>query len=347
MHARDRGRAGPYRTTQRMHVAPDSFSAEAVAQTIEQAHRRIGPYIRRTPLERSPFLSQRHGAHVYLKLENYQVTQSFKARGAFSALLALDDSARANGVVTSSTGNHANAMAHAMGMLAVDGEIWVPSTISSAKRAQIEARGATLRLLEGDPGEVEVMAREEARRTGRVYVSPYNDPYVIAGQGTVACEILASLRDCDDILVPVGGGGLISGVAAWVRARAPHVRVTGVLPENSPVISESVKAGRLYEVAWTDTLSDATVGWAEPGSITFPMCRDWVDEWLLVSESGIREGIRQMVGMHSMLVEGAGALGTAALLTYPERFAGRRIALVISGARIPPYTLAAVCSSRD
>lgn len=321
-------------------MAVNAFTAEAIADAVDAAATRIAPYLRETPLEHSPFLSREGGPEAYLKLENYQLTQSFKARGAFNALLSLDADGRARGVVTSSTGNHANAMAHAMALLGIAGEIWVPASISAAKRAQLEARGARLRLLEGDPGRVEVAAREEAERTGRVYVSPYNDAAVIAGQGTVAREILAALPECDEILVPVGGGGLIAGIAGWVRARHPRVRVTGVLPENSPVISESVKAGRLLELPWTASLSDATVGWAEPGSITFPMCRDWVDDWLLVSEAQIRAAVRLLVGMHSMLVEGAGALSTAALCADPGRFAGRRVALVVSGARIAPYVLA-------
>jgi threonine dehydratase len=325
----------------------NAFNAGEVADCIETAAARIAPWIRHTPLERSPFLSGDGGAEVFLKLENYQLTQSFKARGAFNALLALGAEDRARGVVTSSTGNHANAMAHAMGVLGIAGEIWVPATISAAKRAQLDARGAKLRLVEGDPGEVEVMARAEAGRSGRVYVSPYNDPQVVAGQGTIAREILADLADCDDILVPVGGGGLISGIAAWVRAREPRVRITGVLPANSPVISESVRAGRLLDIPWTESLSDATVGWAEPGSITFPMCRDWVDDWLLVSEAQIRSAIRTMVGMHSMLVEGAGALATAAFCANAARFAGRRVALVVSGARIPGYTLAKILATDD
>jgi len=328
-------------------VPADSFSAESVAATIDAAAARITPYLRVTPLECSPFLSRPGGPEAFLKLENYQLTQSFKARGAFNALLSLDASERARGVVTSSTGNHANAMAHALALLGIAGEIWVPATISAAKRAQLEARGARLRLLEGDPGRVEVAAREEAQRSDRVYVSPYNDAAVIAGQGTIAREILTALPECDEILVPVGGGGLISGIAAWVRARAPRVRVTGVLPANSPVISESVRAGRLLEIPWTESLSDATVGWAEPGTITFPMCRDWVDDWLLVSEAEIRAAIRLLVGMHSMLVEGAGALATAALCANPGRFAGRRVALVVSGARIPPYVLAGILASQD
>jgi threonine dehydratase len=316
---------------------------QEMADRIEQAAARIAPHVRRTPLERSPFIGGNGGAQVHLKLENHQVTQSFKARGAFSALLALGAAQRAPGVVTSSTGNHANAMAHALAQLGIAGEIWVPATISQAKRAQLEARRANLRLVEGDPGRVEVLARAEAERSGRVYVSPYNDREVIAGQGTVAREVFEQMPGpIDEILVPVGGGGLIAGIAAWVRAHHPQTRVTGVLPSNSPVMTESIRAGQLLEIPWTPSLSDATVGWAEPGAMTFAMCRDWVDDWLLVEETQIRAAIRTLVGMHSMLVEGAGALSTAAVQANPERFAGKVVVLVVSGARIPPATLAEI-----
>lgn len=324
---------------------PDSFSAELIAARIDTAAGRIAPWIRRTPVEHTGFLSRLIGGEVQMKLENHQITASFKARGAFNALLAMDADQRRRGVVTSSTGNHANAMAHAMPLLGIQGEIWVPETVSPVKRAQLEMRGAHLKLVGGDPGEVEALARQEAERTGRVYVSPYNDHDVVAGQGTIARELLEQLGDFDEILVPVGGGGLISGISAYLKAHRPAIKVTGVLPENSPVISESVKAGRLLDIAWTESLSDATVGWAEHGSITFPMCRDWVDDWMLVSEACIRESLKMNIDMHSMLVEGAGALAGGALLADPARFAGRRVVLLICGARIAASTLAKVLAA--
>ena len=324
----------------------DAFDAHTIAAHVDAAAARIAPWIRRTPVERSGHLSALTGADVWMKLENQQITASFKARGAFNALLSLDDATRAGGVVTSSTGNHANAMAHAMPLLDVDGEIWVPDTVSPVKRAQLEMRGATLKLVGGDPGEVEGLARQEAARSGRHYVSPYNDHDVVAGQGTIAVELLEQLADIDEILVPVGGGGLVSGIAGYLKAHRPTLKVTGVLPENSPVISESVKAGHLFDVPWTESLSDATVGWAEPGSITFPMCRDWVDDWVLVSEARIRESLRMNIDMHSMLVEGAGALAGGALLAEPERWRGKRVVLVICGARIAASTLAKVLAEK-
>ena len=327
-------------------TSPPVYPAEQLARAVDEAAARIGPLIRTTPLERSPHLSESAGAEVYLKFENFQVTNSFKARGALNALLLLNSEDRARGVVTSSTGNHANAMAHALTLLGIEGEIWVPTTTSQAKLDQLRARGANLELVDGDPSEVEVAAREHADAEGRVYVSPYNDPDVIAGQGTVAAELATQLAGgFDDVLVPVGGGGLIAGIAGFLRARHPDSQVLGVVPENSPVMAESVTAGELLRSPWEPSLSDATVGWAEPGSITFPMCRDWVADWILVSEDAIAEALRTLIAYHSVLAEGAGALSTAALLSQPERFAGRTVVLIISGARIPVDKLAGVLSA--
>lgn len=326
------------------------MNAADVAAEVEAARERIRPWVRETPLERSPYLSALTGAEVYLKEENLQVTQSFKARGAFNALLALSPDERGRGVVTSSTGNHANACAHAMPLLGIEGEIWVPATTSRAKLDQLEAKGAKLVLVDDDPGRVELLARAEAERSGRVFVSPYNDPKVIGGQGTIAAEIVGQLgdgehgRSPDAIFVPVGGGGLMAGIAGWLKAGGHTTRVVGCQPSNSPVFARSAEAGELLEPPWEPSLSDATVGWAEPGTITFPLCRDHVDAWVEVEEGAIADAIRLVVSQHSQLVEGAGALAVACLLADPAPYAGQRVVLVLSGARIPADKLAHVLS---
>lgn len=319
------------------------MDAAAVATEVAAARDRIRGWVRETPLERSPHLSAHTGADVYLKEENLQVTQSFKARGAFNALLALSDEERARGVVTSSTGNHANACAYAMPLLGIAGEIWVPATTSQAKLDQLEAKGARLVLVDDDPGRVESLARAEAESSGRVFVSPYNDPKVIGGQGTIAVEIVEQLGAAPDALfAPVGGGGLMAGIAAWLKAGGHPTHVVGCQPSNSPVFARSVAAGELLEPPWEASLSDATVGWAEPGAITFPLCRDHVDTWVEVDEDAIATAIRLVVEQHSMLVEGAGALAIACLLADPAPYAERSVVLVLSGARIPAEKLAAI-----
>lgn len=309
------------------------------AREVGLAADRIGPYIRETPLEPSPFLSRETGADVHLKLECVQVTGSFKARGALNKLLSLGAAERARGVVAASTGNHGLAVAHALALLGIAGEIFLPASVSPAKLEGLRARGARLRLVDEDPGVVETVARQDADRTGRIYVSPYNDPQVIGGQGTVGVELLRQLEELDAVLVPVGGGGLVGGIGAWLKERAPSVRIVGCQPAACPILVESVKAGRLLELPSAPSLSDATVGLIEAGAITFPLCRACVDDWLVVDEPAIRAALRLVLERQSVLIEGAAALPVAALLAARDRWRGARVALVLSGSHIALPTL--------
>ena len=310
------------------------------AREVALAANRIGPYIRETPLEPAPFLSRETGADVHLKLECVQVTGSFKARGACNKLLSLSSAERARGVVAASTGNHGLAVAHAMDLLGIAGEIFLPASVSPAKLEALRARGARVRLVDEDPGVVETVARRDAEGTGRIYVSPYNDPQVIGGQGTVGVELLRRLEGIDAVLVPVGGGGLIGGIGAWLKERAPRVRIVGCQPAACPIMAESVKAGRLLELASAPSLSDATVGLLEAGAITFPLCRACVDDWLVVDEPAIRAALRLVLERQSVLIEGAAALPVGALLAARDRWRGARVALVLSGSHIALPALA-------
>ncbi|MEX1046102.1 MAG: pyridoxal-phosphate dependent enzyme [Actinomycetota bacterium] len=311
----------------------EDLSAAQIATDVERASEAIAPYIRETPVERSPFLSKATGSDVYLKFENFQVTGSFKARGAFNALLSLTQEEKQGGVVTSSTGNHANAMAHALSVLGIEGEILLPLNASPAKIEALEARGANLRLIEGDPNETDLVARRLAEQTGRVFVSAYNDRRVIAGQGTVASELERQLDGFDAIFVPVGGGGLIAGIAGYLASK--KTEVIGCQAAASPVMAKSVEAGGLVDVPWESSLSDATVGPLEQGTLTLPICIDHVDKWILPDEDEIAEALRLVLGRHSVMVEGAAVLSVAALLKESGEFSGRRTVLVISGSRIP------------
>lgn len=319
-----------------------AFSAADAAHEVALAEPRIRRYVRETPLEPSPFLSRESGADVHLKLECVQVTGSFKARGAFSKLLSLSEAERARGIVAASTGNHGLATAHALGLLGIAGEIFLPSSVSPAKLDGLRARGVRVRLVDDDPGVVETVARREADRTGRVYVSPYNDAQVIGGQGTVAVELLRQLEGLDAVLVPVGGGGLISGIAAHVKEGAPQARVVGCQPAACAIMVESVKAGRVVELPSEPSLSDATVGLVEAGAITLPVCRASVDEWVVVDEPAICAALRLVLERQSLLIEGAGALPVAALLAAGRRWQGARVALVLSGSHIALPSLAAL-----
>ena len=323
-------------------IPPAALDPGEAADEVAAAERRIRGHIRETPLEPSPALSAATGAEVHVKLETAQVTGSFKARGAFNKLLALSAAERAAGVVAASTGNHALATAHALGVLDVPGEIFLPASVSPAKLQALRARGAQLRLIDDDPGLVETIARRAADETGRTYVSPYNDRHVIGGQGTVAVELRRQLDGFDAVLVPAGGGGLIAGIAADLARHAPKARVIGCQPLACPILIESTRTGRLVELPSTPSISDATVGLLEPGAITFPLCRDLVSEWLGVAEPELRAAVRFVIEKQSVLVEGAAALPVAALLGAGERWRGARVVLVLSGSHISLPVLAAV-----
>jgi threonine dehydratase len=325
-----------------MRASYTKYSAADVAGDVVQAMGRIRRYVRETPVEESVALSRETGARVLLKLESAQVSGSFKARGAFNKLLSLTTAERAAGIVTASTGNHALATAHALATLGLEGEIFLPTTASAVKVDALRARGARLRLVDADPGAVEVAARAHAGETGRVYVSPYNDPEIIGGQGTIALELTEDVDAFDGVVVPVGGGGLIAGIAGFLKATRPGVRVIGCQPSASAVMTRSVEAGHLLELPSGDSISDATVGLVEQGSITFPVCQACVDEWALVEESDLRSAIRLIAAHHSILIEGAAALAVAALRQSEGRYRGGTVVLVLSGSHIGLPLLASI-----
>ncbi|HSE97240.1 MAG TPA: threonine/serine dehydratase, partial [Blastocatellia bacterium] len=266
---------------------------QVTIEDIRRATARIGPAVRLTPLERSRRLSEVAGRDVWLKLECFQTTGSFKIRGAMSRLAALDGAEKTRGVLTVSAGNHGLAVAHCAEELGLDAVIVVPR---SASRAKVEAiRRYRVSLVEEGASydEAERAAREMERESERVFVSPYNDPFVIAGQGTVALEMLEERPELDCLLVPVGGGGLIAGVAVAARAVKPGIKIYGVEPAASPTMTRSLEAGRIIEIEEDETVADGLAGNIEPGSITFPIIQRLVDEMILVDEEAIRKAVRR------------------------------------------------------
>jgi threonine dehydratase len=307
---------------------------EVCREEIEAARARIGSRIRLTPCRISEHLSGLVGGEVFLKLESLQETGSFKLRGVMNAILWLGPAAAGRILVAASTGNHGAAFAHAVSKLGLEGRLYMPRSASTAKVERVRATGLPLELVGEDCVEAELAAAAWAREHGAVWISPYNDPRVVAGQATVAAELLDQLSGFDEVLVPVGGGGLIGGMAACLKAVRHEVRVIGCQPRASCVMARSVAAGRLLELPSLPTLSDATAGGVEQGSITFELCRDLVDEWILVDEDEIAAAIRLVHEQEDLIVEGAAALPVAALLGGRERFRGRRVVLVLSGGGI-------------
>ena len=317
----------------------DAISLPALQAEILQSADRIAPFIRRTPLDEALALSQLGGDEVYLKQENLQHTGSFKLRGAFNKVLSLAPDDRARGVVTASSGNHGAAVAYALRTLGAPGVIFVPAHAAAVKVDAIRRLGAEVRFHGEDSVDTEVYARAHAERTGQVYISPYNDRAIVAGQGTAGAEIATDLPAIDAVYVTVGGGGLVSGVAAALKAQRPDTRVVGCLPANSPVMYESVRAGRIIDMPSLPTLSDGSAGGIEHGTITFALCRALVDDWVLVSEEEIAAAMRLVMETQHLLIEGAAGAAVAGYLKDPQRGRGRTVAVVLCGGNIDLGTL--------
>ncbi|KAB2849842.1 MAG: threonine/serine dehydratase [Hyphomicrobiaceae bacterium] len=315
-----------------------------IVQEVEAAEARIRPHVRQTPLEWSPALSELSGAHVFLKCENLQHTGSFKVRGALSKVLSLSPEEIARGVITASTGNHGAAVAYALGKLGASAAVFVPEGASPAKVAAIERLGGTVRRHGTDSGETEAFARRHATESGAVFVSPYNDPRVIGGQGTIGIELLRQLPDLDAALVSLGGGGLISGIAAYLKANKPGVRVIGCSPENSQVMIKSVAAGWILDLPSLPTLSDGTAGGVEADSMTFPLVRDLVDDFVTVTEEEIASAMRRCLEVHHMLIEGSAGVALAAFEKQAAHWRGKHVVIVLCGANISLPALRSVIS---
>jgi threonine dehydratase len=332
-----------------LQAAPPAAMASAAAApaddliaAIDQAARALRPYVRATPLHHSPQLSELTGADVHLKLENWQHTGSFKLRGAMNKLLSLSPAQRAAGVVAASSGNHGAAVAYGCRLLGATGVVFVPEHAAPAKLAAMRRYGVEVRPLGDDSLVSEQAARRYAAEQGLAYISPYNDPAVVAGQGTLGLEIAGQLPEVAVVFVAVGGGGLISGVAAALKAHNPQVQVIGCLPQNSPVMAVSVQQGEIVELPSLPTLSDGTAGGIETGAITFDLCRALVDDWLLVSEAEIAAAMRLLIEGDHQLVEGAAAVPVAALLKSADRWRGQQVAVILCGGNISLPTLAAI-----
>jgi threonine dehydratase len=298
------------------------------------AYRRIRPDIRRTDLEQSAGLSELSGARVHVKWEGDQITGSFKLRGALNKLRTLSPEQRRAGVVTASTGNHGLAVAYAAKLEGIGLTLFLPENASAIKREKIEATGIRPEFFGRDCEKTEIHARAVASEKGCVFISPYNDPDVIAGQGTAAIEIIEDLSGVEAVIVPVGGGGLIAGIAGTIKSLVPGARVFGVEPETSAFMKASIDRGGLVSFPERPTVADAVAGGIEPGSITFPLCLTYVDDYILVSEEGIARAMALIHKLHDRIVEGAGALAVAGLLAAPERFLGKRVVCVSSGSNI-------------
>jgi threonine dehydratase len=315
------------------------------ARDVLAAHARLRRYLSPSPLRRCDWLSDSCGADVALKLESVQVTNSFKIRGALNALQRLAEAGETR-AVTASAGNHGRAMAFAGRRLGVAVTVFTPASAPETKKRAIQGLGADLRDRAEDYDAAETQARDHAAKTGSPFISPYNHPDVIAGAGTVALEILEATPDVEVVMVPVGGGGLISGIATVVKHAAPHVRVVGVEAQASQPFAAALAAGEIRPIDVGASIADGLVGNLERGAMTFEYVRRYVHALVSVTEDALEQAIHGLAEHEHLIVEGAGAAATAAVLGCAAVPAGARAVVLVTGGNIDVETFAEVLHRR-
>lgn len=320
------------------------LSQDASISEIRAAARRLAGKVVHTPVKASAWLSSATGADVVLKLENLQVTGSFKYRGALNCLSVLAEQGQQK-VVTASAGNHALGIAEATRLTEIEATIFVPKTVSSAKLEKLKRYSCELVLAGDDCLQTEELARAFGNREENCrYISPYNNADVIAGQGTVALELLQVLPDLDTLVVAVGGGGLISGVALAARSHNPKMRIVGVVAEHAPVMKRCVEAGSIIDVEETCTVADTIAGNIEKDSITFAIARSLVDEWVAVPERCIRQTMFDFLSHEGMLIEGSASAAVASVAYRIVPLNPReKVGVIVCGGNVAREVWQAVC----
>lgn len=305
-----------------------------VPQLVLEAVERCQDHLSATPLEYSMYLSKKIEGEVWLKLDSMQRTSSFKFRGALNKILSLTEAELDKGIVSASTGNYALAIAEAMAIRKRRATIFVAENLDSSRLEILRGHGLDIIVYGKEAWDAEKEARRTAEENDKIYISPYNDPVVVGGQGTCGYEISKQLPDLDAALFACGGGGLVAGSAGWLKTHNPDVEVFGVSPENSPVMYESLKVGKIVEMETFPTLADTCGGGIDLDSITFEPCQRYVEEIVLLTETEIEEAIRLLFEQHRLVVEGSAALSVGGLLIRKERFKGKKVVAVICGRNI-------------
>ena len=306
---------------------------------VRSARLSISSHVLPTPMLPAPKLSALTGAEVFVKYENLQVTNSFKERGARAKLASLSAEERARGVIAMSAGNHAQAVAYHAARLGIPASVVMPVTTPFVKVAATRAYGAEV-VLDGESiTEAQARAEAMARERNLTWVHPYDDAHVIAGQGTIALEMLEQVADLDTLVIPIGGGGLISGIAVAAKAIKPGIDIVGVEAALYPSMRNAIHGG--HKPIGGATLAEGIAG-KKVGKLTLPIIRALVSDILLVDEEHIERAANAYLTLQKTMAEGAGAAGLAAMLAQPARFAGKKIGLVLCGGNIDPRILASI-----
>lgn len=308
-------------------------------QDIYAAHARISRWARHTPLEPSPVL----GRNIYLKLENLQRTGSFKLRGALNRTQSLSAAEQACGVVAASAGNHAQGVALGCALLGVSAVVVMPESTPRTKVLATQRYGAEVRRMGRTYDEAEAAARQIEREAGRVFISPYNDALVVAGQGTIALELLQDLPDLARVIVPVGSGGLISGIAVALKTINPAIRLIGVTSRATPAMYNHLKGAHLPQLP---TIAEGLAGEVEAGAITLELAR-LTDDIVLVEESAIAQAIAWLVETHHLIAEGSGAVGIAAMLAGALPVEDGPTAIIVTGGNLEAQDLFEILQFTD
>ena len=303
---------------------------------IAEACNRIYRLVQQTPVARLPRDPRIPATcRAFAKLEQLQTTGSFKLRGAANMIMSLSSGAAAAGVVASSTGNHGLGVAAAAQHRGIDAEVFLSSQVPEAKWKKIAAYGARIRMVGQNPLEAEIVARTAASESGRTYVSPYNDWHVVAGQGTIGVELAQQIENIDSVFIATGGGGLISGVGTYLRQKSPRTEIVGCWPENSRVLYECLRVGKVSDFPESYTLSESTAGGVEPGSITFELARAAMHRGVLVSEDAILNAMK-WARERNWIIEGAAGVALAAFFQEAPRYEGKTVVVLFCGGNLSP-----------
>ena len=296
----------------------------------------IKNYIVKTPLKYSERLSKETNSNIYFKLENFQKTGSFKVRGALNKILNIKSEEK---VVAASSGNHGAAVSYALSQKNMTGIIYVPKNVKKSKVKIIESYGSKVVKFGDDCLDAENEAIRLSKENNLTFVSPYNDYDIISGQGTIGVEILEQNREIDIVFITVGGGGLISGISSYIKSVNPNIKVIGCSPINSSIMINSIKEGKIVNSESKDTLSDGSAGGVEEDSITFNMCKEFIDDYCLVTEEEIALQIKNTLNKDKILIEGSAAVAIASAIKMKSYLKEKNVAIIICGGNIGSDTL--------
>lgn len=310
-----------------------------ICKEILIAEKRIEAHINKTPLLRSEILSKKLDSNIFLKCEQLQKTGSFKFRGALNKILSLcSDKFQPRTVIAASTGNHGKGVALAAKIANVEAKIYVPQNITQLKLEAIKNLDAKINIVKGDCLQAEIYARKIAEERNLCFISPYNDPQVIAGQGTIGLEIIEQIKQLniklDAVFVTVGGGGLISGIASYIKKHFLKTKIIGCWPMNNTIMYNAIKIGKILEINEKKSISDATAGSIEKDTITLELCKELIDDSILVSEEEIIQAMYTIAECEGFIIEGAAAVAVAAFLKKAKDFIGKNVLIVICGRNI-------------